>query len=181
MQPTVIWELTRACSLGCTHCPIGATGERNPFELSTYEGYKTIDQIADLKPGRFVISGGDPLVRSDVYQLAEYATRRGLEPLVALSPTPELTRAAIQRLKRNGARGIVIGVDDFFPPTTTLSPIEWARDCGMSVEINTRVMHSNADKLPQLLDTIENLGADRWNLYFLIPIGVSAEEMPTPE
>jgi radical SAM protein with 4Fe4S-binding SPASM domain len=181
MQPTVIWELTRACSLHCTHCPIGATGERNPFELSTYEGYKTIDQIADLKPGRLVLSGGDPLVRGDIYQLVEYATRRGLEPLVALSPTAELTRAAVQRLRRNGVKRIVIGVDDFFPPTTTLSAIEWARDCDMAVEINTRVTRRNAEKLPQLLDMIESLGADAWNLYFLVPIGVSAEEMPSPE
>ena len=181
MQPTVIWELTRACSLHCTHCPIGATAERNPFELSTYEGYKTIDQIADLKPGRLVISGGDPLGRDDVYQLAEYATRRGLEPLVALSPTAELTRAAIQRLKRSGVKSIVIGVDDFFPPPTTLSAIEWAHDCGLPVEINTRVMNRNAGKLPRLLDMIETLGAEAWNLYFLVPIGLSAEELPTQE
>jgi MoaA/NifB/PqqE/SkfB family radical SAM enzyme len=181
MQPTVIWELTRACSLHCLHCPIGATGERNPFELSTFEAYKTIDQIADLQPGRFVISGGDPLGRGDVYQLIEYATRRGLEPVIALSPTPELTRSAVQRLKRNGIRRIVIGIDDFFPSTTTISAIEWARDCGMSVEINTRVMNRNAEKLPRLLDMIETLGADTWNLYFLVPIGIPAEEMPTPE
>ncbi len=181
MQPTVIWEITRACSLHCPHCPIGATGERNPFELSTYEAYKTIDQIAELKPGRFVLSGGDPLVRNDVYQLIEYAARRGLEPIIALSPTPELTRDAVQRLRRNGVKRIVIGVDDFFPPATTLSAIEWAHDCGIAVEINTRVTHSNAPKLPDLLDTIETLGAVSWNLYFLVPIGVSADELPTPE
>jgi MoaA/NifB/PqqE/SkfB family radical SAM enzyme len=180
MQPTVTWELTRACSLHCTHCPIGATGERNPFELSTYEAYKTIDQIADLKPGRFVMSGGDPLLRGDVYQLAEYATRRGLEPVLALSPTPELTRAALQQIRRNGVKRIAIGIDDFFPPTATISAVEWARDAGLGVEINTRVMSRNAEKLPELLDLIETLGADTWNLYFLVPIGIAAEEMPTP-
>ena len=181
MQPNVIWELTRACAAHCLHCPIGSTAERNPFELSTYEAYKTLDQIADLKPGRFVISGGDPLFREDVYQLTEYATRRGLEPLIALSPTRELTRSAVQRLKRNGVRRVVIGIDDLFPPPTTLSAIEWARECGIEVEINTRVMNRNAAKLPQILEMIENLGAEAWNLYFLVPIGAPAEEMPTSE
>ena len=181
MQPSVTWEITRTCSLHCNHCPIGATGERNPFELSTYECYKTIDQIAELKPGRLVISGGDPLTRDDLYQIIEYAARRGLQPVVALSPTSELTRDAMQRLKRNGVKRIVIGIDDYFPPTTTLSAIEWARDCGMAVEINTRVTRRNAGKLPRVLDMLEALDADTWNLYFLVPIGVPAEEMPTPE
>ena len=49
-NPIVMWELTRACRLECTHCPIGAQQRRSPLELSTYEGYKTIDQIASLRP-----------------------------------------------------------------------------------------------------------------------------------
>lgn len=181
MNPTVIWELTRACSAHCPHCPIGAAGERNPWELSTYECYKTIDQIAEMNPSRFVISGGDPLLRDDIYQLVEYAARRGLQPIVALSPTRELTRAAIQRLKRNGVKRVVVGIDDFFPPPASISAIEWARECGLGVDVNTRVMASNAPKLPQLLDMIETLGADGWNLYFLVPVGISADEMPSPE
>src|SRR5262249_5699616 len=119
--------------------------------------------------------------RGDIYQLADYAARRGLEPVVALSPTPELIRAAIQQLRRNGVKRVAIGVDDLVPPAVTINAVEWARDAGMGVELNTRVMYRNAAKLPHLLDMLEALGADTWNLYFLVPIGISAEEMPTPE
>ena len=102
-HPVVVWEVTRACGLHCQHCPMGAEPQRRPLELSTYEGYKTIDQIATLEPARFVISGGDPLEREDIFQFIEYAKRRGIEPVVALSPTSELTQQAMTSIARKGA------------------------------------------------------------------------------
>jgi AdoMet-dependent heme synthase len=111
-HPAVVWEVTRACGLHCQHCPMGAEPQRSALELSTYEGYKTIDQIATLEPSRFVISGGDPLEREDVFQFIEYAKRRGLDPAVALSPTRELTQAAVASIAHKGASRIVMSLDD---------------------------------------------------------------------
>ena len=79
-HPTVMWELTRACDLHCSNCTIGATEMRGANELSTYEAYKTIDQIAALAPREFILTGGDPLERDDVVQIVNYARRRGLDP-----------------------------------------------------------------------------------------------------
>ncbi len=182
-HPAVVWEITRACGLHCQHCPMGAEPQRSPLELSTYEGYKTIDQIAALEPSRFVISGGDPLEREDVFQFIEYAQRRGLDPALALSPTAELTQQAVGMMARKGASRIVMSIDDTTPlrhdalrgiPGTfaaTLDAVAWAREAGMAVEINTLVSRRNAAHLAELLEMIVALRAEFWNLYFLVPIG----------
>ena len=182
-HPAVVWEVTRACSLHCQHCPMGAEPQRSPLELSTYEGYKTIDQIATLEPSRFVISGGDPLERDDVFQFIEYAKRRGLDPAIALSPTAELTQQAMATIARKGASRIVVSIDDVtalrhdalrgIPGTfaATLDAIRWARQSGIVVEINTLVSRRNAAHLADVLDLLLSLGAETWNLYFLVPVG----------
>jgi len=182
-HPAVVWEVTRACGLHCQHCPMGAEAQRSPLELSTYEGYKTIDQIATLEPSRFVISGGDPLEREDVFQLIEYAKRRGLDPAVALSPTSELTQQAVASIARKGASRIVMSLDDAaalrhdalrgIPGTfaATLDAVRWARESGIAVEINTLISRRNAAHLSDIAGLLDSLGVETWNLYFLVPVG----------
>jgi MoaA/NifB/PqqE/SkfB family radical SAM enzyme len=72
----VIWEVTRACDLACFHCRASAHPGRNPLELSTMEGKRLIDDIAQLDPPIFIFTGGDPLKRPDIYELVEYARVR---------------------------------------------------------------------------------------------------------
>ena len=182
-HPAVVWEVTRACGLHCQHCPMGADTQRSPLELSTYEGYKTIDQIAALEPSRFVLSGGDPLERDDVFQFIEYAKRRGLDPAVALVPSAELTPQAIMSMARKGASRIVMSLDDAnalghdalrgVPGTfaKTIDTLRWARESGIAIEVSTLVSRRNAANLSAILRLIVNLGADAWNLYFLVPVG----------
>jgi radical SAM protein with 4Fe4S-binding SPASM domain len=182
-HPVVVWEVTRACGLHCQHCPMGAEPQRSPLELSTYEGYKTIDQISTLEPSRFVISGGDPLEREDIFQFIEYAKRRGLDPAVALSPTTELTQPAMTAIARKGASRIVMSIDDAtalrhdalrgIPGTfaATLDATRWAREAGIAVEINTLISRRNAAHLSEILELISSLGVEAWNLYFLVPVG----------
>ena len=110
-HPTVMWELTRICDLHCRNCTIGATENRGANELSTYEAYKTIDQIAALEPRELIITGGDPLERDDVIQILNYARRRGLDPALVVSPTSQLTAVAIERLERNGLTRIIFSID----------------------------------------------------------------------
>ena len=110
-HPTVMWELTRACDLHCRNCTIGATEFRSANELSTYEAYKTIDQIAALAPREFILTGGDPLERDDAGQIVNYALRRGLDPAFVASPTSQLTATAIEGLVRNGLTRIIFSID----------------------------------------------------------------------
>ncbi len=87
----VIWEMTRACDLACVHCRAAAQPRRSNFELTTEEGFRLIDDIKKLDPRVFVITGGDPLKREDLYDTIAYAKNAGLEPSVTPSATPLLT------------------------------------------------------------------------------------------
>lgn len=181
----VMWELTRACKLACAHCPIGAQPRRSPLELSTYEAYKTIDQIVSLNPDEVIITGGDPFERADLYQLLDYARRRGLQPALMVSPTPQLTGAAIGKLKRNGLTRLIISLDSAAPEKhdisrgisgqfgSTLLAIRWARTAELPVEINTLLNRRNISELQTIAELLGDVDVYRWNIYFLVPVGGS--------
>jgi radical SAM protein with 4Fe4S-binding SPASM domain len=185
-HPSVMWELTRACDLHCSNCTIGATESPGMNELTTYEAYKTIDQIASLAPREFIITGGDPLEREDVIQIVNYARRRGLDPALVASPTSQLTAAAIDRLERNGLTRIIFSIDGSSPEVhhavrgaagtfaATLRAIRWAESAGLAVEINTLITRRNAGDLAAIVDLIRPIGITRWNLHFLVPLMASA-------
>ena len=178
----VMWELTRACKLSCVACPVGAQPRRSPVELSTYEAYKTIDQVVALQPEEFILTGGDPLERSDVYQLIDYARRRGLQPSMTASATPLLTGAAVGKLKRNGLSRLIISLDSATPDhhdaqraitgqfSATLLAIRWARTSELPVEVNTLLTRRNVNDLESLAGLLHDVGAVRWNVYFLVPV-----------
>jgi MoaA/NifB/PqqE/SkfB family radical SAM enzyme len=175
--PTVIWQLTRACELHCRHCPHPEDRSRSPRELSTYEAYCLVNQVVQLAPQRFVISGGDPLTRDDVYQLVDYARRRGLRPAITLSPTANATADAIARLRRNGLSRIIVSLEGPSADShdascrvpgsyrRTLHIIGTALTSGIDVEVNTLVTRDNLPILDAMYDRIERLGVVAWNLY----------------
>lgn len=180
-QTTVIWELTRACELNCRHCPHPTKRVRGPHELTTYEAYNLVNQVVELAPKRFIISGGDPLTRDDVYQLVDHARRRGLKPSVALSPTANATTEAIARLRRNGLSRIIVSLE---APAAerhdvscgvpgsymrTLHIIGTALISGIDVEVNTLVTRDNLPILDAIYERVERLGVVAWNLYLPVP------------
>lgn len=181
----IMWEITRACRLACSHCAVGAQQRRNPLELSTYEAYKTIDQIVALRPDELIITGGDPLERADIFQLIDYARRRGLHPALTVTPTPALTGAAIGKLKLNGLARLVISIDSSSPERhdaargvsgqfgSALLAIRWARTAELPVEVNTLVTRRNMGDLPALAELLADVDVLRWNVYFLVPVGAS--------
>jgi AdoMet-dependent heme synthase len=181
----VMWELTRACKLGCAHCPVGAQPRRSPLELSTYESYKTIDQIVSLNPDEVIVTGGDPLERPDLYQIVDYARRRGLHLSLTVSPTPSLTGAAIGKLKRNGLARLILSLDSPTPERhdaargiggqfgSTLQAIRWARTAELPLEVNTLLSASNRGDLPIIAELLGDVEVSRWNVYFLVPLGAS--------
>ncbi|HUP48457.1 MAG TPA: radical SAM protein [Thermoanaerobaculia bacterium] len=183
----VMWELTRACRLSCLHCSAGARQRRSQIELSTYEAYKAIDQMAMLHPEELILTGGDPLERPDLYQLIDYAVRRGLEPALTVSPTPELTGAAMGNLRRHGLGRVVIGIESSSPDrhdgarglagqfASTLLAIRWARMVDLEVEVNTLVGRRTADDLESTAQFLAELGVSRWNVYFLVPASESKD------
>ena len=101
----VIWEVTRACQLVCTHCRADAIRTRNPLELTTDEGRRLLDDLASFGPPRplVVLTGGDPFERPDLPELVAHGTRIGLSMALSPSVTDRLTRPVLVELREAGA------------------------------------------------------------------------------
>jgi radical SAM protein with 4Fe4S-binding SPASM domain len=179
----VMWEMTRACRLACMHCVVGAQQRRSSLELSTYEAYKLIDQVAALGPDEFIMTGGDPLEREDVFQLIDYSVRRRVPPTITLSATPALNGAAIARLRRSGLASIAFSIDAPVPDrhdairgitgqfAATLLGTRWARTSGLQLEVNTLLNRKTMGELPTIASLLGELGIRRWNVFFFVPVG----------
>lgn len=179
----VIWETTQACDLACLHCRASAQPMRNPLELSTGEAKRLINEIAAMRAPLFVFTGGDPLKRPDIYELVRYATQRGLRPSMTPSATPLLTREAIGKLKDAGLARLAISLDgptaeihDGFRRVAgsfarTLEAARWAREIGLSVQINTTITRHNLTLLDDIIALLEELDIALWSVFFLVPTG----------
>lgn len=179
----VISENTRACDLACVHCRAAAQPKRNRFELSTEEGFRLIDQVAELQPKVFVITGGNPLKREDTYSLIQYARNKGLEPSLTPSATPLLTEDAVSRMKQHGLGRIAVSLDasnadahDEFRRVTgsfdiTLRAIRAAAREQIPVQVNTTVTRRTARDLPNMVDLLTELGITMWSVFFAVPTG----------
>ena len=191
----VIWEMTRACDLACVHCRAAAQSRRSQFELTSAEGFRLIDEITQLKPKVFVITGGDPLKRDDLYDMIAYAKKAGLEPSVTPSATPLLTPEAIARMKENGVTRLAISLDhcereahdDFrrVPGSfdLTIRAIEAARDLDIPVQINSTVSKATAKDMPRLASLLTQYSnIVMWSVFFLVPTGrAKTADMIEPE
>jgi radical SAM protein len=179
-----IWETTRACDLSCVHCRAAAQSRRSQFELTTEQGFTLINQIADLKPKVFVITGGDPLKRDDLYDTIRYAKSVGLEPSVTPSATPLLTPEAIKKMKENGVTRLAISLDHYIREDhdsfrrvpgsfdLTIRAIEAARDNGIPVQINSTVSNRTAADMPKIAALLSKYSnVVMWSVFFLVPTG----------
>src|SRR5579863_1040327 len=191
----VIWETTQACDLVCVHCRACAQPRRSALELSTREAERLIDEIAGMQVPVFVLTGGDPLKRPDVYHLVEYATRQGVRTSLTPSATPLLTQEAILELQRCGLARLAVSLDastadihDAFRGVRgsyerTLQAIEWARDAGLPVQINTTITRRHLGDFEAMVRLLGRLEIVLWSVFFLVPTGrgqtsdlISAEE-----
>jgi radical SAM protein len=190
----VIWENTRACDLACRHCRAAAQPRRSQFELTTAEGFHLIDEIAEMQPKVFVITGGDPLKRDDTYEMISYAKIKGLEPSLTPSATPLLTEEAVEKMKLHGLSRIAVSLDascaalhdDFrrVPGSfdITLRAIRAAKRLEIPVQVNTTVTRRTIADLPGMVEILEDLGIAMWSVFFLVPTGrAKSADLVSPE
>lgn len=183
----VIWELTQACDLACVHCRASATPGRDPLELTTDEGMKLIDQIAALQVPVFVMTGGDPLKRDDLYTLIRHAVGQGVRTSITPSVTPLLTSSVIRELKRAGISRLALSLDGAEPFThdrfrgvpgsfaRTIDAIGWCHDNNLPLQINTTLSRENIHEFEQIRELVTDLGAALWSVFFLVPTGRATE------
>lgn len=190
----VIWEATRACALACRHCRATAQRRPGPDELTTAEARSMLVQVARIQPQIFVITGGDPLERADLFDLIAFARELGLRVSLAPSVTPLLDRQAVARLRTLGCAGMQVSLDgadaathDRFrghPGTfaRTLETCAWIREEGLPLTVGTTVARHNAEQLAEMYELVSGLDVVRWSLFFLVPTGrARAQDMIPPE
>jgi len=192
----VFWETTRACPLACRHCRASAIHTPLPGELTTEEGHALIDDIATFgpRPPVLIMTGGDPLARADLFELAGHASEVGMPIGFAPAVSPNLTDEAIEKMWDAGAKTVSISLDGATAHThedvrqvpgifaDTLDAVRRLVAAGFTVQINTTVMRSNVQELPGIAALLVELGARIWEVFFLIKTGRGTElEELTPE
>ncbi|MFW6436897.1 MAG: radical SAM protein [Halococcoides sp.] len=183
----VIWELTQACDLACHHCRASARPQRDPDELSTAEAKALLEDIRAFGPGTLVVfSGGDPFKRDDVTELIAYGDELGLRMSLTPSGTRLIDREAVGELAAAGLANLAVSLDGPDPARhdafreeqgsyeETIAIAEAAVDHGVSVQVNSTVCAETADDLPAIRDRVRELGAVRWSVFFLVPLGRGA-------
>lgn len=178
-----IWETTRACDLACLHCRAEANRWRHPLELTTQEGKQLIDQVCQCGNPLFVLTGGDPMKRPDLFELIPYAVEKGLRVAMTPSGTPLMTREVVFRLKEAGLSRLAVSLDastrefhDRFRQVAgsydwTMNCIDFARELGLPVQINTTVSRHNLDDLQAMADLLLTKDIALWSVFFLVPTG----------
>jgi radical SAM protein with 4Fe4S-binding SPASM domain len=192
----IFWEVTKGCNLRCIHCRASATELSSPSDLSTQAALGIIDQIAAFANPILVLSGGEPLYRSDIFQLARYATDKGLRVALATNGTlvtKEVARmivdAGVKRvsISLDGADGLTHDAFRGIPGAfdAALYGLRNLKALGMSVQINMTIARHNARQLPEVFELAKRLGADALHTFLLVPVGcgvdIAAEQMVAPE
>ena len=185
----VIWETTHACDLACVHCRAEASPDADPEELTTWQGFKLIQDVKDMRTPIFIFSGGDPLKRKDLPQFIRFAKSKALRTGAIPAATALLTHEKIKLLKDSGLDQIAFSLDaasaaehDAFRRVSgvfdrTLDSVQYANQIGLPVQINSLVNIHNTEKLDELVGLVENLKIVFWEVFFLVPMG-RGKELP---
>lgn len=193
----VFWETTHACLLACKHCRADAMHSPAPGELTREEGFSLIDSLTAF--GRpypvLIMTGGDVLMRTDVFELVQYANQLGVPVGLAPSVTPHLTEENIARVGQLGVKVVSISLDGASSRVhdgirgvaghfeQTIDALRRLVHAGIKVQVNTVVMASNVHELPAIAQILKEVGVYIWEVFFLVSVGrgASVAELTPPE
>jgi len=180
----VYWEMTQACGLACRHCRAEAIATPHPNQLTHAESLNLLRQVAAFDPlPHLILTGGDPLRRTDLYGIIDEARALGLTVSITPSATDSLTPAVLAKLKSRGIESLGLSLDGSSAARheavrgvagcfdSTLVAARAAAALGMPVQINTLVSQETIDDLPAIYELLKNLRVMRWSLFFLIAVG----------
>jgi AdoMet-dependent heme synthase len=181
---SVSWNLTQRCNLECAHCYMSAhAGADVRGELTTDECRRVIDEIARVNPHVFLIlTGGEPLLRRDIFEVAGYASSRGFTTVLGTNGVLLREREA-QRMREHGVLGASISLDstdrarhDAFRrlPGAWDGAVRATRvltDAGLDFSLHMSVTDWNVDEVPAMIDLAQELGAKVLNFFFLVRTG----------
>lgn len=181
----VYWEMTIACGLACQHCRADAIRHRDPLELAGEDARAMMRDIQAMG-SMLILTGGDPMLRPDLFDLIAYGRSIQLPLSITPSTTPTLTRDAVRRFKELGVAAMGISLDgptaevhDAFRGVSgtfaqSMNALAWAREFRMPVQANTTVTTETLPYLPAMFQLLRDRATPpvrRWSLFLLVPVG----------
>ena len=178
----VAWETTRNCNLNCVHCRAAATCGPYTGELDTRAALNLLDQIAEVAKPIIILTGGEPLLREDIFEIARHGDAKGMRMVMAPNGTlvtneiaAKMAQSGIQRISVSldgataGSHDAFRGVQGAFE--SALQGIANAKAAGIQFQINTTITKTNLDQIPKILELAESLGAVAHHIFLLVPTG----------
>jgi 12,18-didecarboxysiroheme deacetylase len=180
-RPVIVWNVTRRCNLKCVHCYAQASDQEFQNELSTAEGKQLIDDLADFGAPVLLLSGGEPLMRKDLPELAEYAVEKGMRAVISTNGTL-ITSTMARTLKAIGLSYVGISLDgmeavnDRFRGVAgafklAMRGIENCQKAGIKVGLRFTINKANVDEIPKIFDLLEKQNIPRVCFYHLVYAG----------
>ncbi len=180
-RPVVVWNVTRRCDLHCVHCYNDSADGLFPGELTTEEGRRLIDDLAAFKVPALIFSGGDPLLRNDIYELVSYALSKGIRPILSTSGI-HIDGVAAKRIKASGIVYVGVSLDGGEEVNDrlrgmqggfrrALEGIRRCRDLGLVVGIRFTMSKKTVDELPVIFDLLESEEIERGYFAHLVYAG----------
>jgi heme b synthase len=178
----VAWEVTRSCNLNCVHCRAAANCGPYPGELSTSKCLQLIDEIAAMSSPVIILTGGEPLLRPDIFDIAAYGTGKGLRMVMATNGTL-VDESMVKKIIKSGIKRVSVSLDGKDAPshdafrgeigafTGALNGIETMKRAGMEFQINTTVTTANLKQIKEILDLAIQMGAAAHHIFLLVPTG----------
>jgi len=191
----IAWEITRSCNLSCLHCR--AAAERGPYEgeFTTEECFQFIDEVAAFSKPVLILTGGEPLMREDIFEVASYGTHKGLRVVMAVNGTL-LDAQKATAAKEAGIQRVSISLDGATPEshdrfrgvvgayTGAMEGITYLKEAGLDFQINTTVTKRNLEEIEDIFHLAIQLEAVAHHIFLLVPTGRGrdlAHEEVTPE
>ncbi len=180
-RPVIVWNMTRRCNLKCIHCYSSSQNINYPDELTTEEGKAMIEDLAAFGAPVLLFSGGEPLMRPDLPELARYAVDRGMRAVISTNGTL-ITKEQASRFRDIGLSYVGISLDgtrethDFFRGVAgafdrTMQGLRNCREAGLKVGIRFTVNRRNVGDVPAIFDLLEEEDIPRCCFYHLVYAG----------
>jgi len=178
----IAWEVTRTCNLKCKHCRASAENVHHGNEFTTEEMFKVLDNIASFAKPIIILTGGEPMMRDDIFDIARYGTDLGLRMVMA--PCGKLMDdITVKKMIDSGIQRISLSIDGADKEThdafrqedgafdSVIQAAEIAKKHGLEFQVNTTVSKFNYKQLPAILDLAIEIGAVSYHPFLLVPTG----------
>ena len=180
-KPVVVWNVTRACNLKCVHCYARATEQEHERELTTEEGLSLLDDLTQFGVPVVLFSGGEPLIRKDLTQLARYAVEKGMRAVISTNGTL-ITKDKAQELKAIGLSYVGVSLDGMEAANDrfrgkkgafqdALNGIFSCQEAGLKVGLRFTINQMNRTEIPRIFDLLEEHHIPRVCFYHLVYSG----------